>query len=536
MADAQRFDPQAARTGLALLQIQARASDPKFQPGWVNRRVQQLEFLDTQAVRWRVSVDFEVPADAPAVKLGDQDFYLVPITSMAKSDLVAFDLRDELTAAVWMPTSRQTTDYLAPALVYWASADLRRPPNELPDALVQDIWRVVSDRPAQFAATPPSLLAAAALIDARHRHVRARRTLAERSAAFEAAPRRQVINRLALRRRRARAKREFNASLRTRQTAEQNFQMMPAEVRPMAYRLMASAIFRSRVEELSQNYVVHVGANTPPGSRRIIKLRYESQIRFARPKGRFLRLWQSLGWRAWQVDVLIGGRGGSHHLEVAAPPGVDVVGIVAEPVVLPENVPARRRRTWRRPVGAMPLLTAAWWRALVYWQPMAALSSSGYAPHVHINPPGAAMVRYRAAIFVRVSRPGWLTASWLVALVISAVIGAGRYSLQVVYSTTMAGEAGTAATLLLALLGVFATMLVRPGEHPLASRLLLLARLLILVQAAVVLIGVGNLVLHNPQHAVPVSLWNWLMIVAWAATGLFTLSWLLPVALRPHRE
>jgi hypothetical protein len=146
------------------------------------------------------------------------------------------------------------------------------------------------------------------------------------------------------------------------------------------------------------------------------------------------------------------------------------------------------------------------------------------------------MVRYRAAIFVRVSRPGWLTASWLVALVISAVIGAGRFSLPVVYSATMAGEAGTAATLLLALLGVFATMLVRPGEHPLASRLLLLARLLILVQAAVVLIGVGNLVLHNPQHAVPVSLWTWLTIVAWAATGLFTLSWLLPVALRPHRE
>jgi hypothetical protein len=47
---------------------------------------------------------------------------------------------------------------------------------------------------------------------------------------------------------------------------------------------------------------------------------------------------------------------------------------------------------------------------------------------------------------------------------------------------------------------------------------------------------VGNLVLHSPQHPVPVSLWTWLMIVAWAAAGLFTLSWLLPVALRPHRE
>src|SRR5215469_8610903 len=159
-----RFDPQAARTGLALLQIQARAADPQFQPGWVNRRVQQLQFLDTQAVRWRVSVDFLVPDDAPAVRLGAQDFYLVPITSMAKTDLVAFDLRDELDSAVWMPTSRQTTEYLAPAMVYWASQDLHRPADELPDALVEDIWRVVSERPAQLASRPPALLAAATLI------------------------------------------------------------------------------------------------------------------------------------------------------------------------------------------------------------------------------------------------------------------------------------------------------------------------------------------------------------------------------------
>src|ERR1700691_4805407 len=147
---ARRFDSGAARTGLALLQIQARASDPALQPGWVYRRVQQLEFLDTRAVRWRISIDFEVPQDAPRVQLGGQDFYLVPLTSMAKTDLVAFDLRDEMAAAVWMPTSGQTTEYLASALVYWASVDLRRPAEDLPDALVRDIWRVVSDRPAQI--------------------------------------------------------------------------------------------------------------------------------------------------------------------------------------------------------------------------------------------------------------------------------------------------------------------------------------------------------------------------------------------------
>jgi hypothetical protein len=531
--DVPKFDPQAARTGLALLQIQARSSDPQYQPGWVNRRVQQLEFLDTRAVRWRVSVDFQVPEDAPAVTLGDQKFYLVPITTMAKTDLVAFDLRDELGSAVWMPTSRQTSGYLAPALAYWASADLHCNPQDLPDGLVRDIWRVVYDRQDQISADPPALLAAAALIDARHRLIRASRRLAGRESALGGVPRWQLLTRLGLARSRARARRDWQSSRRARRSAEENFAGVPTDIRLLVYRLMANPIYRSRVLELAQNYLVQVGVSTPPGSRRIIKLRYESEIRFARPYGRFHRLWQSLGWRAWQVDVLIGGRGGGHHLEVAAPPGVDVVGITADPVVFAGSEPSDGFR--RRPSDARRRLTnAAWWRALIFWEPKAAISVAGYAPHVHINPPYAATVRYRAAIFVRVSRPGWLTASLLVALVISGVIGFGRFNLAVVYSKTATAEAGTAATLLFALLGVFATMLVRPGEHPLASRLLLMARMLILIQAAVVLVGVGNLVLHNAAHPLPVVLWTWLMIVAWATTILFTLSWLLPVALQPH--
>src|SRR5690242_15948008 len=89
------FDRHAARVGGALLRLQARASDPRSQPGWVNRRVEQLEFLDTRAVRWKVSVDFFVPEDAPIVELGDETFRLIPITSLPKTNLIAFNLRDE---------------------------------------------------------------------------------------------------------------------------------------------------------------------------------------------------------------------------------------------------------------------------------------------------------------------------------------------------------------------------------------------------------------------------------------------------------
>jgi hypothetical protein len=262
---------------------------------------------------------------------------------------------------------------------------------------------------------------------------------------------------------------------------------------------------------------------------------YESQVTFTRPQGRVQRLLQSLGWRAWQVDFRVGARGGSYHLEVASPPGVDIIGISADPSWTdPESEidqsSTRTRATLEEPTPSHRTLKERL-RSFVCWTPDAAISVPGYLPHVHIGPPNAAYLRYRAAVFIRVSRPGWLTASWLVAVVIGVVIGVGRFNLDAVYGRGESGQAATAATLLLALLGVFATLLVRPSAHPLASRLLLLARVLILTDVMVVLTAVGNLVLHLSKHPMPVGLWTWLALVAAAVTVLMTVSRIFPVAI-----
>ena len=539
---------------MALLRLQARASDPQRQPGWINRRVDRLEFLDTRAVRWQVSIDFDVPEGAPRNPVGDKESRLVPIASLAKTSLIRFSLRDEQSAAVWMPTLQETTHYLASALVHWASAVLRIEPKEMPRALVKDLERVVSEDPRGFRSKPPALLAAAALIDANHRYRRAVRrfkeTRPQREGGTPLSPLRLWYER---QRRCEHAEAEMGAAAQVQQQAMKNWGSVDPAIRSLVYRLMASLDFRNRIEELARNFVVYVGIKSPVGTRRIIKLTYESYApRHVVTGGLFRRFRQSLGWRLWQFDVLSGGRGGSYHLEVAAPPGVDVVGINAlryeagEPA--PDIKPGQGKE---RGPGEKPFPDEggwrrfkAWWHGLIFWDPPGGVSVPGYMPHVHINPPEGACVRYRTAIFVRVSRPGWLTASWLVALVIGIVIGAGRFNLPAVYSnaatgaaaTATAQEAGTAATLLLALLGVFATMLIRPGEHPLAARLLLLARSLILIDAAVVLIGVGNLVLHRAGHAVPVTLWTGLAIAACAVFVLFSISWLAPVARPPRRE
>lgn len=521
------FNTREARVGLALLDLQARASDPMSQPGWVSRRVAKLEFVDTRAVRWRVSVDFVVPEDAPCISLGDETFRLIPITSLAKTDLVDFDLRDEHSDALWMPTPLETTRRIASALLYWAAQDLRLDPGELPLALVHDLERVVAEDRRELESRPSALLAAAALIDASRRHRRAKRTFeaATRVAAvqLDGARLRRLRRRYDIRRQVKRAEHELTRAEFVRREARRSWSGIEEGIRPLAYRLMASTIFRSRVEETAANFPVYVAVKSATGARRIIKLAYESQIRFARPRGRFHRVLQSLGWRCWQADVLAGGRGGNYHLEVTAPPGVDVVGIAADPVRA--DVTAPEIRWWRR------LPAKEWWRRLIFWDPAATVSVPGYSPHVHISPPDSAIIRYRLGIFLRVSRTGWLTISWLVAVAIAAAMVAADIGLPGLYSTSTTrsagAQAGTAATLLLTLLGLIAAASTRP--HPLAARLLLLARSLILIDVTVMLIGTGVLAFHPGPNA-PRTLWTALTAITVAVAAMFTLSRVLPVA------
>jgi hypothetical protein len=523
-------DDTETRVGLALLLLQATPSarEAEGASDWVKRRVEQLTFLDTRAVRRRVSIDFTVPGAAPAVELGEKSLRLIPVTRLPKTDLVAFSLFDERGDALWMPTSRETTRRLKLALAYWASRKLETDPGKLPERLTKQLGQIVSAGPDDLWADQPVLLAAAALIDAEqsyyplvHERLRIERDL--RSARFS-----KPGEKRALRRRWITVHRASNRAWDSLSKARDTWAATGASPYSIEHRLMEDDFLRSQVVELAESFVVHVGIESPPGTRRIVKLEFESQFRFTSAKGFVRRSLQSLGWRCWQVDLLIGGRGGSHHLEVAAPAGVDIVGISAEPHDQQVDQPA-----------GLAIFSATWWRRLIYWAPGTSFSIFGYLPHVHLSVPADGK-RYRAAVFIRVSRPGWLTASWLVAMVICGVLIAGVADLSVLFSLTAPAaaeaEAGTAATLLLALLGVFATMLVRPGEHPLASRLLFLARLLILSDALAVLVGVGDLVLHQGKHQPSMTLWASLAGVAAAAFALLTLSWLLPVKMSQRRN
>lgn len=281
----------------------------------------------------------------------------------------------------------------------------------------------------------------------------------------------------------------------------------PSECRRCtAYELMGNQDVRNQVEVLAQDFIVCVAVADPPGTRRIVKLSSEQPISFWTHNGMCRRLGQLLGLVCWPFDILIGGRGGSHHLEVAAPPGVDVVRITTQPAV-------------RRRPGPPPHQTC------------------GLSPHVHTVVPATPPIRYLATTFVRTSRQGWLTASLLVAVLIAVMMGVGTTDLPVVFPAPARGHtadsavAGVAAALLLALLGVIAVWLVRPGEHPLASRLLGAVRFFFFVDVVVVLVATGDLVLHRATSQRPEVLWLVLAWVSGAVAVLMILARLFPIVL-----
>src|SRR5690349_19911099 len=161
--------PEETRIGRALLRLRADAAATE-KLNWVNRRVEHLEFLDTRATCWRISVDFNVPATAPCMSAAGQEFRLVPITTLPKGNLSAFDFRDENGAALWLPTSEECNKFLASAITHWATEILAKAPSNVEinlSEIISDLTEIVSKDSASHSEKWAPFRAAAALIDAK---------------------------------------------------------------------------------------------------------------------------------------------------------------------------------------------------------------------------------------------------------------------------------------------------------------------------------------------------------------------------------
>jgi hypothetical protein len=495
----------ATRIGLALLLVRAERD-------WIHRRMEQLEFVDAKALRWRASVDFFIPNAAPAVSVGREQLRLIPITDLPKGKFPTVNYGDGDISPVWLPLTGKTAEALTSALVYAAFRKLVGIGwKQLPKPLEEELKRIVAPDLDDLRSEPSALLAAGELIDAEEWYYPAmrERLMAEKTlleVRFSEFGRRRK-----LRRQWAVWYDTSNRAWERLCRARDGWDSFGTSVQRPARRLMEDVLFRSQVEELARNVVLVAGVTGAPGRRRILELAYEAPFTIRRPGGGLPRIMQYLGWRPWRLDMLIGGRGGSPHLEVVTPAGAEIVEIIAEPL-------------WAE-VTDKPVRVP------------------GGTPHVSIPLPEGDDRRYRATITVRISRGGWLTASLLVAAIIAVSMVAGRISIDALFPSShvadpliAALEDGTATAVLLALTGVFATLLVGIREHPFVAKLLLPLRSLILVDFGVVLIAAGSLLLHSSTDPAPRILWSVLAGISAAVLALVAISWRLPVIQASRQE
>jgi len=278
----------------------------------------------------------------------------------------------------------------------------------------------------------------------------------------------------------------------------------------------SSPVFGPILERLAWQFPVLVLLPDCVGQRRILEFSYdeavdvrdlvidveEMQDRWIGPKpARLLsRLASWLGWSPTRitVPVLSAADCQSYHFEARAPDGVEIT--EAALVVGPDRKSRSNRHAW----------------------------APGGTPRVHLHISHAVSgSKGDALISLRASRRGWLAFAWFSASVIALVLLVGMFWIPTILTAPGHSGATAAAAFLLVLPGVFATVLVRPGEHAMASLLLLSVRGMLLIAGLIAYVAAALPISGLPEDRIMLA-WSALSVVAMALAIAITLSYRLP--------
>jgi hypothetical protein len=225
--------------------------------------------------------------------------------------------------------------------------------------------------------------------------------------------------------------------------------------------LNGSSAFTHIADMLAQGFIVILLVADDPGTRRIIKFSYEEPVNFSALPLQDIVL-AALGWipRRVRFPTPAVDAPESFHFEVGAPEGVTITEgalIVTRPQV------SESQREEPPPMD---------------WAP-------GGLSRVHLHPRGVPSGSSgEAQVALRASRRGWLGFACFTMGVIALILTVGGFWLWRV-STGVWPMPKIGADPVLALLltapAILSTLLVRPGEHALAGRLLMGVRILLLL-------------------------------------------------------
>lgn len=227
--------------------------------------------------------------------------------------------------------------------------------------------------------------------------------------------------------------------------------------------LIEAEEFLSLLVDLGANFLLAVVADPRPGERQLLKFSYDAEGR----RGNLpARSWFAtrMGWMPADFSITTEGAvdASSYHVEIVAPADVEIV--AAELHANGQTLD---------------------------------FEGGGVArAHLHTDMPVQAYPTPYARARFRVVRTGFLYGALFTAALTTALLWLGRVRLD---QLTTSIEASSA--LLLILPGLLAAYLARPGEHALATSVLVGVRWMLVISALCALVGAAVLAAHLPPRS-----------------------------------
>jgi hypothetical protein len=428
---------------------------------YLKRHVETLQIKSSSYARRRLTVDVQLPSDGKLGASGERGEYAfwIPVTSLTKRPPRSnIDLRDDRNRAVPLLTRSENNEISLAAALTGAEELLQRKPSPLLKALLSELIRCDGIK------SEVSLVLAKEALKSEGASLESERGLA------------------------------FAESLRV----------------------------------LSGNYSMWVGFHGRPGERRIVKFHYDIEfdrqgVLRQRPSTRsFLifgrqsevthsldledlgdanpyspirrlaaRLASSTGLGAVNVGIespyIVGSD--SYHLQVESPPGVETRDIDLFATVEEEGDVDR----WKRDHGVHL-----------------------YVNRARLAEEGAGM----ALLTLRVGRRGFMTLSWLSAVLSATII----WLFDLTARDHVESPEATAAVLLFGP-ALLAALVVRPGEHPVATKLFSGIRFLVALNGILVVAAAAAVANVRPEGWSVEHAWFIAAIVASASAAVVSLGW-----------
>ncbi len=274
-------------------------------------------------------------------------------------------------------------------------------------------------------------------------------------------------------------------------------------------RLVEEPRMMTLAQDLTNSFLLLVPIAADPEARRVIKFSYEE-----RPGAEIDRsLWRSLpetmNWS--DVPLLLPasslGAAGSYHVEIEVPDELEIASV--------SGIDLRR---------ALPLPSESTQSASQDYRGLR---------RVHLHYSG--LPRFTWGLIelrVGVARSGLLAAALLSAVLTALLLSVASLRLE-----ELREQAEVSSALLLAIPGVLSSYLLRPGEHPLVSKLFGGVRVVVFLSALCALMAAGALALKASATALGL-MWGVLVPLAWTCVAALALSLLLPLDryhVRSHR-